>query len=78
VDGEVGRMVIPAGTWAIAGFELAEDEYPAAWDAVFSGWLPDSGYQPTDGACYEQYLNDPAQHPEHKCIVNICVPVKPL
>jgi AraC family transcriptional regulator len=78
VDGEIGKMVIPGGTWAVAGFELAEDEYPAAWDAVFSGWLPDSGYQPTDGACYEQYLNDPAQHPEHKCIVNICVPVRPL
>jgi AraC family transcriptional regulator len=45
---------------------------------VFRGWLPDSGYQPTDGVCYEQYLNDPAQHPEHLCIVNICVPVKPL
>jgi AraC family transcriptional regulator len=78
VDGEIGKMTIPGGTWAIAGFELAVDEYAAAWDAVFSGWLPDSGYQPTDGACYEQYLNDPEQHPEHKCIVNICVPVKPL
>jgi AraC family transcriptional regulator len=78
VDGEIGKMVIPGGTWAIAGFELAADEYAAAWDAVFSGWLPDSGYQPTDGVCYEQYLNDPEQHPEHKCAVNICVPVKPL
>jgi AraC family transcriptional regulator len=78
VDGEIGKMAIPGGTWAVAGFELAEDEYAAAWDAVFRGWLPDSGYQPTDGVCYEQYLNDPAQHPEHKCIVNICVPVKPL
>jgi AraC family transcriptional regulator len=78
VDGEIGKMTIPGGTWAVAGFELATDEYAAAWDAVFSGWLPDSGYQPTDGVCYEQYLNDPAQHPEHKSIVNICVPVEPL
>jgi AraC family transcriptional regulator len=78
VDGEIGKMTIPGGTWAVAGFELATDEYPAAWDAVFSGWLPDSGYQPTDGVCYEQYLNDPEQHPEHKCVVNICVPVEPL
>ena len=71
VDGEIGKMVIPGGTWAIAGFELSDDEYATAWDAVFCGWLPDSGYQPTDGVCYEQYLNDPEQHPEHKCIVNI-------
>jgi len=78
VDGEIGTMVIPGGTWAVAGFELADDEYAAAWDAVFSGWLPDSGYQPADGVCYEQFHNDPEQHPEHKCVVSICVPVKPL
>jgi len=78
VDGEIGTMVIPGGTWAVAGFELTDDDYAAAWDAVFCGWLPDSGYQPTDGVCYEQYLNDPAQHPEHKSVVDICVPVKPL
>lgn len=78
VDGEIGKMEIPGGTWAIAGFELADDEYAAAWDAVFSGWLPDSGYQPADGVCYEQFHNDPEQHPEHKCVVSICVPVKPL
>jgi len=78
VDGEIGTMVIPGGTWAVAKFELAPDEYGAAWDAVFSGWLPESGYQPTDGVCYEQYHNDPEQHPEHKHVVSICVPVKPL
>lgn len=77
-EGEIGTMVIPGGTWAVAGFELADDEYAAAWDAVFSGWLPDSGYQPADGVCYEQFHNDPDQHPEHKCVVSICVPVKPL
>jgi AraC family transcriptional regulator len=78
VDGEIGKMVIPGGTWAVAEFELTDAEYSAAWDAVFCGWLPDSGYQPTDGVCYEQYLNDPAQHPEHKTVVDICVPVKAL
>jgi AraC family transcriptional regulator len=78
VDGEIGKMLIPGGAWAIAGFEIAQEEYGAAWDAVFSGWLPDSGYQPADGVCYEQYHNDPEQHPEHKCVVSICVPVKPL
>jgi AraC family transcriptional regulator len=78
VEGEIGKMVIPGGTWAVARFELTDADYSAAWDAVFCGWLPDSGYQPTDGVCYEQYLNDPAQHPEHKSVVNICVPVKPL
>jgi AraC family transcriptional regulator len=42
------------------------------------GWLPESGYQPADGPCFERYLNDPAQHPEGKHIVEIGLPVKPL
>jgi AraC family transcriptional regulator len=78
VDGEIGKMTIAGGTYAFARFEIPMEHYGEAWDAVFSGWLPESGYQPTDGVCYEQYHNDANEHPEHKCIVSICVPVKPL
>ena len=77
-EGEVGRMTIPGGTYAVAHFELQVDEYGDAWNALFGGWLPESGYQPADGPSYEMYLNDPQQHPEGKCIVDICIPVKPL
>jgi hypothetical protein len=52
-------------------------EYEGAWDLVFGVWLPESGYQPDDGPCYELYLNDPKEHPENKHIVDICMPVKP-
>ncbi|MBN2395127.1 MAG: GyrI-like domain-containing protein [Candidatus Atribacteria bacterium] len=51
---------------------------PNAWNAVFGGWLPESGYQPDDGPCYEFYHNNPEEHTEHKHIIDICVPVKPL
>jgi len=78
VEGEVGKMVLSSGKHAIAHFELASDEYEEAWKAVYGHWLPDSGYQPDDQPCFESYLNDPKQHPEGKCIVEICVPVKPL
>lgn len=78
VDGEIGKMTVASGTYTFARFELDVEQYGDAWDAVFSGWLPDSGYQPADGVCYEQYHNDANEHPEHKCIVSICVPVRPL
>ena len=77
-EGEVGRMSIPGGKYAVAHFELNTDEYEEAWSAIFGGWLPESGYQPDDGPSYELYLNNPEEHPEGKCIVDICVPVKPL
>ena len=78
VEGEIGKVKIPAGKYAVAHFEITPDQYQDAWNAVYGGWLPESGYQPEDGPCYELYLNDPKQHPEGKHIVNICLPVKPL
>lgn len=77
-EGEVGIMTVPKGKYACARFELKDDEYQAAWDALFGSWLPGSGYQPDDRPCFELYCNDPKEHPEGKCIVDICIPVKPL
>lgn len=78
VDGEVGKMTIAGGKYAIAKFELANDEFEAAWDSIMGGWLPESGYQPDDRYCFELGHNDPANHPENKHIIDIYVPVKPL
>ncbi len=77
-SGEIGKMKVPAGKYAIARFELKEDQFEEAWDAVYGGWLPQSGYQPGDGFCFEICHNNPEEHPEHKHAVDICIPVKPL
>jgi AraC family transcriptional regulator len=78
VEGEIGKTTIAGGKYAVARFEVTVDRYGDAWNAVFGGWLPQSGYQPVDGPCFEVYHNDPEKHPEHKHIFDICVPVKPL
>jgi AraC family transcriptional regulator len=75
---EVGKMGLPGGTYAQALFELDPGGYAAAWEAVYGGWLPESGYQPDDRLAFERYLNDPKDHPEGKHIVEICILVKPL
>jgi AraC family transcriptional regulator len=78
VSGEIGKMQMPAGRYAQARFELEPHQYEAAWNTVYGGWLPDSGYQPADGLPFERYLNNPDDHPQGKHIVEICMPVKPL
>jgi AraC family transcriptional regulator len=78
VDGEVGKTTIPAGRYAVARFEIDPDRYQDAWNAVFSGWLPESGYQPADGPCYEMYPGDMNDYSKGQHLVDICVPVKPL
>lgn len=77
-DGEIGKLSVPGGRYAVGKFEIFPNEYPQAWDAMYSGWLPGSGYQPDDRPSFELYLNDPKQHPEHKHIFEIYLPVKPL
>jgi len=78
VDGEVGKMTIPGGLFAVAHVEIDLDQYGEAWDKLMGEWFPESGYQPDDRMCYEIYLNDPKQHLQGKHIVDICEPVRPL
>ncbi|MBM2815260.1 MAG: transcriptional regulator, AraC family [Ignavibacteria bacterium] len=77
-DGEIGIMNIPEGKYAVADFEILPTQYGDAWEAVYSGWLPESGYVPDDRLCFEMYHNDPKTHPDGKHIVSIFAPVKPL
>jgi AraC family transcriptional regulator len=78
VDGEIGLMEIAAGKYARAHFEIFEKEFGGAWEWFMGQWMPQSGYQPADGLCYELCLNDPSAHPEGKHIVDLVEPVKPL
>jgi AraC family transcriptional regulator len=78
VEGEIGKMTLASGTYALAHFELKPDEYGQAWQQVFGQWLPNSGYQPDDGPCFELYHNHCTDHPEGLAVLDICVPVKPL
>lgn len=77
VEGEIGKSTVSAGKYAIGYFEIKETEFELAWNTMCS-WLTESGYQPGEGSTYELYHNDYNEHPEHKFIVDICIPVKPL
>ncbi|MEW6182975.1 MAG: AraC family transcriptional regulator [Bacillota bacterium] len=77
VDGEIGKMAIPGGRYALARFELAGDEFQEAWNWVYGTWLPSSGYIPDDRPCFELYHGDCNSNPNGKFILDICVPVKP-
>jgi len=76
VDGDIGKMSIPEGKYAMAHFKVTADQFQEAWNSVYRDWLPDSGYQPDDRPCYELYRG----HGDKggKFDVDICIPVKPL
>lgn len=77
VEGEIGKSTVAAGKYSVGHFEIKETEFEQAWNTMCS-WLAKSGFQPADSPTYEYYHNDYNEHPDHKFIVDICIPVKPL
>lgn len=83
VSGEIGKLTIPAGTYAEARFKVDATQFGGAWSWVYGVWLPDSGYHPDDRQCYEKYIDtDPEAEMTDELgrtfTVDICIPVKPL
>ncbi|OFY12096.1 MAG: transcriptional regulator [Bacteroidetes bacterium GWE2_42_24] len=77
VSGEFGKLTVPAGKYAVGRFEIGVDGFERAWNDMCR-WFVDSGYQPGEGCSYELYHNDHRQHPEHKFILDLCIPVTRL
>lgn len=77
VDGEIGKMIIESGKYAVGRFEIDETQFQQAWNTMCL-WFTESGYQQGEGNTYELYHNNHNEHPERKFIVDICIPVKPL
>jgi AraC family transcriptional regulator len=78
-DRWVNLADIPAGRYAVARFTGSAHEIQDAWDRVFRLWLPGSGYEPDDRACYELYRGEPtvdARLRRFRC--ELCLPVRPL
>ncbi len=78
VDGEICRQRLAGGSYAITRVRIDARQYMETWDALMSGWLPGSGYQPDERPCLEIHLNDPKTDPEGLHDVELCLAVKPL
>ncbi|MEW6172958.1 MAG: GyrI-like domain-containing protein [Bacillota bacterium] len=76
--GEIGRMRLESGRYAVCRFEGTEEDIAAAYNMLYGVWLPENGYQPDDRLSYEIYYAHPRSHPEKKFVSDICIPVKPL
>ena len=62
-EGEIGVMEIPGGRFAVAVHLGPYSELGKAYQRLYGGWLPGSGYRLRDVPAFEQYLNSPNQTP---------------
>ena len=74
-SGEIGQYEIEGGLYAVGRFEIAMEEFPDAWHAMYD-LVEEHGCCCGTGHHYEIYQNNRDEHPEKKWIVDICIPVK--
>lgn len=77
VDGEIGKMNMDGGKYAVGHFEIDETGFEKAWNTMCL-WFTESGYQPGEGYPYELYYNSPEEDAARRFVLDICIPVKPL
>ncbi len=74
-EGEVGLTTIEKGKHVVGRFEIEPKGFEKAWDGLFV-WMNDKGYKKADRFPFEIYYNNYNDHPEKKCIVNLCIPIE--
>ncbi len=76
-SGEVAMATLEGGLHAVWACELHAEGILEAWNQLFGGWLPHSGFQPATGPCFELYgQGEPL--PDGRWAVRFCLPVRPL
>ncbi|MDO5971825.1 AraC family transcriptional regulator [Flavivirga aquimarina] len=75
VEGDVKQVRIQKGFYVVGSFEIAPESFSKAWNSICV-WIAENGYEFEDGHYFELYHNDNRTHPEHKFIVDICIPIK--
>ena len=58
-EGEFGVMEFPGGSFAVVTHKGPYETLGKAYQRVYGGWLPQSGYTLRDVPAFEQYLNSP-------------------
>lgn len=71
----IGLRQTESGQYAVGHFEIDFTQFGDSWKQVFSE-LENQGFTHTGEDCFEIYYNNFQEHPEKKCIVDICIPVK--
>jgi AraC family transcriptional regulator len=64
------------GLYAVLKYKGPYVAMKPAYEWLFGRWLPQSGYEPEDAPCFEQYLNSPRDTLPSELLTDICLPLK--
>ncbi|MBV8046420.1 MAG: AraC family transcriptional regulator [Paludibacterium sp.] len=69
-------LTLPAGRYAVARHTGPYSELQAAWRRLYVDWLPQSGFEPADQPCLEEYLNNPRDTAPMALQTDLMTPLK--
>lgn len=75
-EAEVKLLDIPAGRYALHCLSGPYTRINAAINALYTRWLPSSGYEPADGPTLERYLNSPRNAKPAQLRTEILIPIR--
>jgi len=74
-EGEVNLRTLPKTKCIVSRFEITITEFQKAWESSFV-WMSEHGFRKANQDPFGIYYNNPKEHPQEKCIVDICIPVE--
>jgi AraC family transcriptional regulator len=74
-ENEIGLTIIENGKNIVGHFIIEPIEFEKSWDSLFI-WMNEHGYKKADRYPFEIYHNNFNEHPEKKCIVDLCIPIE--
>ena len=75
VDNEIELSTIEKGRNIVGHFVIEPKEFEKSWDSLFI-WMNENGFKKADRYPFEIYHNNYDEHPEKKCIVDLCIPIE--
>ena len=75
VEGEIGLTQIEKGKYIVGRYEIEPNDFEKAWTGLFI-WMNENGYKKADTNPFEIYHNNFINHPDKKCIVDLCIPLE--
>lgn len=76
-DQDVRHVDLAGGRHAVVRHQGPYAELEGAYRWLFGTWLPESGEEPDDRPCFEEYLNNPRSLPPAEWLTDIFLPLKP-
>ncbi|WP_090753495.1 GyrI-like domain-containing protein [Nonlabens sp. Hel1_33_55] len=74
VDSKMKLLELDPGRCIVASMQTKPAEFENSWKNLFK-WMNDNNHFKADSDPFEIHHNNYREHPEGKCIVDLCIPI---